>query len=259
LLVLDPPVIPLPVPGDGERAGSDDVEPAPDGDEVLLGRELEPDVGALPPAAEPCTLEDVPLVGGQEQFAALLPELLALGEAEELLALGEVEELLALGVELVVPPTLEGDVVEPLALDGELLLPVTDPVPVLAVPPALELEALGGQLQFSAPPVLGEADEPLVLDGELEEPLALGVLLPLVELPPIAPPVLDGCELWVLCDWPVVLEDCAYAALNAPITASAVILTANCRTLMGAPLLNEQPPLTRKPCAERGALWKIGS
>lgn len=222
-MVLDPPVVALPVPGDGERDGSDDVEPAPDGDEVLLGKELVPAAGALPPAAEP-TLEDVPLVGGQEQFAALLLGLPALacepteepevplaleGELDELLVLGDVEELLALGVELDVLPTLEGDVDEPLALDGELVLPVTEPAPVLEVPLALELDAPGGQVQFSAPPALGEADEPLALEGELEEPLALGVLLPLVELPPIAPPVLDGGELCVLCDWPVVLEDCA--------------------------------------------------
>ena len=187
----------------------------PDGDDVLLGKELEPDAGALPPAAEPGTLEDVPLVGGQEQFAAVLLELSVLacepteepevpltleGELDELLALGDVEEVLALGVELDAAPALEGDDADPLALDGELLLPLTAPAPMLEVPPALELDVPGGQVQFSGPPAL---------EGELDEPLALGVLLPLVELPPIAPPEVDGCELWVLGDWPVVLEDCA--------------------------------------------------
>jgi hypothetical protein len=225
LLVLDPPVVPLPVPCEGERYGSVDVEPAPDGDDVLLGNELVPDAGALAPAPEPCTLEDVPVVGGQEQFAALV-ELPALagepteepevpltleGELEELLALGDAEDVLALGVELDVLPTLEGDDDELLALEGELLLPLIAPAPapVLEVPPAPEVDAPGGQVQFSAPPA-----EPLVLEGELEEPAALGVLVPLVEpapveLLPIAPPELDGCELCVLCDWPVVLEDCA--------------------------------------------------
>ena len=201
--MVDPLVVPVPVPCDGN------VELAPDGDEVLLGKELVPDAGALPPAAEPCTLEDVPLVGGQEQFAALLPELPAPAcepteEPEVPLTLdGELDELLALGVELDVPP-VEADDDEPLALDGELLLPLTAPAPMLEVPPALEAEAPGGQVQFSAPP-----EEPPALEGELEEPLALGVLVPPVELPPSVPLEVDGCELCVLCDWPVVLEDCA--------------------------------------------------
>ena len=61
--------------------------------------------------------------------------------------------------------------------------------------------------------------------------------------------VLDPPELWVVCDcWSVVLDDCAQAVPNAPITAAAVILTANCFALMSPPwwsneMLNPPPQL----------------
>ena len=166
--MLGPPVVPVPVPCDGERDGSDDDEPAPDGDEVLLGKELAPDAGELPPAAEPCTLEDVPLVGGQEQFNA--PALdCAPGAADEVLLPA-------------VPPEL-------VVLDGVLLIAALPSLLELCAEPGTpDEDALGGQAQFCA---------------SLLEPLAV---VPPAAAGPVAfserPPAPDGAvgEFWVVCD-----------------------------------------------------------
>jgi hypothetical protein len=237
------------------------------------------DADELPLAAEPgkledvlpCTLDEVPLVGGQVQFEALGLELadpllldgsdedplalegaLALGELDELLtlglelaepllldgsdddplalddALGELDELLMLGVELAELLLLDGSDDDPLALDGALALGLElaeppaldgDVLLIAAEPSAVELplaeeDALGGQEQFNAPLV-----EPLVVE--------LPAAAPLVALPVAPLPLVDGklCALGLL-DEPLVLDDWAYAAPNAPITAAAVILTA---------------------------------